>query len=161
MKISMSDSHHVQFINTSFTNKEELNCFLMVCFNQSQMKRWKSQTQTIILVLVRYQKPNWPILSADTATNTKTIFKRENLVIDKMGYPKIKFAVNSYISLDYFWRSEDLKILHVSNAKTRRMFGFPIPKPDFGHTLDVANSSWGIIVEFFHWKFETSEPNWH
>ena len=87
----------------------------MVCFNQSQMKRWKSQTQTIILVLVRYQKPNWPILSADTATNTKTIFKRENLVIDKMGYPKIKFAVNSYISLDYFWRSEDPTRLQYQN----------------------------------------------
>ena len=51
-----------------------------------------------------YQNLNWPILSADTVTDTETPIQRENLVNDSMWAPKTKFAAKYYIFQNYFRR---------------------------------------------------------
>ena len=51
---------------------------------------------------------NWPILSADTLTNTETTFQWKNLVTNTMGYffiIKGPLKPNFLENITYFWKS--------------------------------------------------------
>ena len=56
-------------------------------------------TETTILDQVQYwhRNPNWPILSADTVTNTKTTFQRKNLVTNTRSMYYVVWGIFSII----------------------------------------------------------------
>ena len=63
----------------------------------------------MVLVQYRNRNSNWPIILADTVTNTETTLQREKLVAKTMGYffnhkrdPQTKFAIKYSRFLNYF-----------------------------------------------------------
>ena len=94
-------------------------------------------TKITILVLVRYRyrnrNPNWPILSADTVTNTQTTFQMKYLSVFNFKFLTQKNLKKSFgFEIKIFGSNTDTEI--------GPWFWFPIPKPSFGHTLTAARS---------------------
>ena len=90
---------------------------------------------------------NWPILLADTSTDTETTFQRENLVTDSVGYffhhkgaLKTKFAGKFSIFSGCFW--------------VPSRFIFKLIK------THISKKQVGNMRKIWNWKFRFWKKNW-